>query len=373
MFRTLLLALALTMTPPITTAADSYWVFYGGYTGGPGGGEGIMAGTLDAKTGDLSKPELAAKVANPSFLAVAPNGKTLYAVGETDGPEGGGVFAYRIDPATGKLALLNQLASGGNAPCHVVVDAAGKYAVTANYTGGSVAVFSLNDDGSLKARTAFVQLTGKSVHPGNQEAPHAHCAAFDPTGGFVLLCDLGTDKLRVFGLDRATGAITPDAKLPHVPFPPGTGPRHIDLTPDGKTAYVNGEINSTVNVVSLDLAAGKGEVVQTLSTLPAPSPGNSTAECRLHPSGKAVYVSNRGHNSVAAFAAGDKLAALGEATAGVNVPRNFAIDPTGRWMLVANQAGNDVAVFAVDAAGVPKPTGKTVATPTPVCIKFLAR
>jgi 6-phosphogluconolactonase len=373
MFRVPLLALVLAMTTSTATAADNYWVFYGGYTGTKAGGEGIMVGTLDVKTGDLSKPELAVKVNNPSFLAIAPGGKTLYAVGETEGPEGGGVYAYRIDPATGKLTQLSKLMSGGDAPCHVVVDAAGKFAAVANYTGGSVAVFSLNDDGSLKQRTAFVQLTGKSVNPGNQEAPHAHCAAFDPSGEHVFLCDLGTDKLRVFDLDRSTGAITPNAKLPFVAFPPGTGPRHIALTPDAKTAYVCGEINSTVNVLSLDLPGGKGEVTQTLSTLPKPTPGNSTAECTLHPSGKAVYVSNRGHNSVAAFGVGGKLTALGEATAGINVPRNFAIDPTGRWMLVANQAGNDVTLFAVDGSGVPQPTGKTIATPAPVCVKFLAR
>ena len=150
MFRVPLLALALAMTTATATAADSYWVFYGGYTGGKAGGEGIMVGTLDRATGSLSKPELAAKVTSPSFLAIAPNGQTLYAVGETEGKEGGGVFAYRIDPATGKLTLLNHLMSGGNAPCHVVTDAAGKFAVASNYTGGSVAVFSLADDGSLK-------------------------------------------------------------------------------------------------------------------------------------------------------------------------------------------------------------------------------
>ena len=372
--RTLLALAALFAVAQMAAAADSYWVYFGGYTGGKTGGKGVMVATLDAKTGQLTKPELAAEVGSPSFLAIAPNGKTLYVVGEGGtGNDGGPVYAYRIDPGTGLLTKLNQLTSGGSGPCHVAVNAAGKFAVVANYGGGSTAVFSLNPDGSLKARTAFVQHEGKSVNKGNQEGPHAHCGGFDPTGEFVLVADLGIDKVLIYKLDRATGAITPHT-TPFVKMPAGAGPRHFDFDATGKQLFVCGEIDSTVNAVTLDLVGDKVTVTQSLSTLPQPTPGNSTAECRIHPSGKFVYVSNRGHNSIAAFKNDNgKLTAIGHATEGIKTPRNFNIEPGGKWMLVASQAADNVAVFAIGDDGVPKPTGITVATPAPVCVKFLAK
>ena len=374
MLRTSLALLALVLVAHAATAADSYWVYFGGYTGGKTGGKGVMVASLDAKTGQLTKPELAVEVGSPSFLAVAPSGKTLYAVGEGGGgKDGGPVYAFRIDPATGLLTKLNQLGSGGSGPCHIATDAAGKFAVVSNYGSGSMAVFSLNDDGSLKTRTAFVQHAGKSKNKGNQEGPHAHCGAFDPTGEFVLVADLGIDKVLIYKLDRATGAVTPHT-TPFVTMPPGAGPRHFEIDPSGKRLFVCGEIDSTVNAVTLDLAGDKTAVTQSLSTLPQPTPGNSTAECRIHPSGKFVYVSNRGHNSIAAFKNdGGKLTAIGHATEGIKVPRNFNIEPGGKWMLVASQAGDNVSVFSIGDDGVPKPTGVTVATPAPVCVKFLAK
>ena len=375
MLRTLLALAGLALLAQTSTAADSYWVYLGGYTGGKTGGKGIMVASMDAKTGQLTPPVLAAEVGSPSFLAISPDGKTLYAVGEGGGggKDGGPVYAFRIDPATGLLTKLNQLTSGGSGPCHVSTDKAGKFAVVANYGGGSVAVFSLNDDGSLKARTAFVQHEGKSVNPGNQQGPHAHSGFFDETGGFVLVADLGIDKVLIYKLDRATGAITPHT-TPFVTLPPGSGPRHFHIDPSNKLLFVNGEINSTVNAVTLDLAGPGTAVTQSLSTLPKPTPGNSTAECRIHPSGKFVYVSNRGHNSIAAFANdGGKLTPIGHATDGIKIPRNFNIDPSGQWMLVASQDGNDVAVFSIGDDGLPKPTGTKVSSPAPVCVKFLAK
>jgi 6-phosphogluconolactonase len=356
-----------------TSAADKHWAYFGGYTGGQSGGKGIMVSEFDAKTGKLTEAELAVEVGSPSFLCIAPNGKTLYAVGESGGKDGGGVYAYRIDKATGKLTLLNQLTSGGNGPCHIATDKAGKFAVVSNYGGGSCAVFSINDDGSLKARTAFVQHEGKSINPGNQQGPHAHSGFFDETGDYVLVADLGIDKVLIYKLNRDTGAITPHT-TPFVKMPPGSGPRHFHIDPSNKLVFVNGEINSTVNVVALDLEAGKAEVVQTLSSVPQPVKGNSTAECRIHPSGKFVYVSNRGHNSIAAFKNdGGKLTAIGHATEGIKIPRNFNIDPSGNWMLVASQDGDNVAVFSIGEDGVPKPTGVKVNVPKPVCIKFVAK
>ena len=374
MLRISLALFTLALVAQMATAADSYWVYFGGYTGGKSGGKGIMVASMDAKTGRLTKPEVAVEVGSPSFLAIAPSGKTLYAVGEGGGgKDGAPVYAFRIDPATGLLTKLNQLGSGGSGACHVATDKAGKFAVVSNYGSGSMAVFSLNDDGSLKARTAFVQHMGKSINKGNQEGPHAHCGAFDQTGEFVLVADLGIDKVLIYKLDRATGAVTPHT-TPFIALPPGSGPRHFEIDPANNLLFVCGEINSTVNAVTLDLAGDKTAVTQSLSTLPQPTRGNSTAECRIHPSGKFVYVSNRGHNSIAAFKNdGGKLTAIGHATEGIKVPRNFNIEPGGKWMLVASQDGDNVAVFSIGDDGVPKPTGVKVATPAPVCVKFLAK
>lgn len=359
---------------PVPTFAGDYWVYFGGYTGGKAGGKGIMVSTFDPTAGTLSTPELAAEVASPSFVCPSPDGTTLYAVGETSdkaAKDGGPVYAYRINKQTGKLSLLNRLTSGGSGPCHVAVDAKGEFLVVSNYGGGSTALFKLAKDGKLQERTAFIQHKGSGPNESRQKEPHAHCGAFDPTGNYVLTADLGLDQVLVRKLDRATGELTEQEPIK---LPPGSGPRHFDISQDGGRMVVCGELDSTINLVTLDLPGNKSKVTQSLSTLPAPTKGNSTAECRLHPSGLFAYVSNRGHNSIAAFAfdAG-KLVALGHATAGIKVPRNFNLDPAGNFMLVANQDGDDVGVFKVTLDAVPTPTGVTVKTAAPVCVKFVAK
>jgi 6-phosphogluconolactonase len=386
MTRTPLAALALPLAaaaaaaqPADPPASGKYWAYVGTYTGGKSGSKGIYRCELDVKTGKLSEPEVAAEVGSPSFLAVAPNGKTLYAVGEVGnaGPKRneGGVYAFRIDPATGGLTKIGEQTTGGPGPCYVSTDKAGKVAAVANYTGGSCAVFRLKDDGSFDARTDVVQHKGKGADPNRQEAPHAHCAVFDETGNYMLVADLGLDQVIVYGLDRGIDVLRPAHA---VKLPGGSGPRHIALAPSNDLMFVCGELNSTVNVVTIDFKKGESETLyaNVLSTLPGGKPvkGNSTAEVRIHPSGRFVYVSNRGHNSIAAFAwDGKKLTPIGHATEGIKVPRNFNIDPTGKWMLVANQDGNDIVVFEIGADGLPKPTGNKVAVPTPVCVKFLAK
>jgi 6-phosphogluconolactonase len=363
---------------PPPPKSGKYWVYFGTYTGGANGSRGIYRSELDAGTGAMTEPVVAAEVGSPSFLAIHPDGKTLYAVGEAPrkgGDGGGGVYAYRIDPATGDLTKVSDASSVGAGPCHISTDAAGQFAVVANYGGGSTTLFRLQPDGSLAERTAFVQHRGKSVNPKRQEAPHAHCGFFDATGNHVLVADLGLDQVLVYKLDRQAGTLTPSQE---VKLPDGSGPRHFHLHPTNDLLFVCGELDSTANVVTLDLTNGTSKVVQSISTLPdgKPVPGNSTAEIRIHPSGGFVYVSNRGHNSIAAFGwnpVAMKLVPIGHATEGIKVPRNFNITPDGRYMLVASQDGNTVKAFEITPTGLPKPTANEIAVPRPVCVKFLAK
>jgi 6-phosphogluconolactonase len=291
-------------------------------------------------------------------------------VGEGGGKDGGPVVAFGLDQKTGTLTKLNEDKSGGSGPCHVSVSPDGKFAVVANYGGGSCAFFKLGDDGKLAGRTAFMQHKGMGADPGRQKEPHAHCGFFDPTNGYALVVDLGIDRVKVFKIDPKDGGVS---NANDVVTPPGSGPRHIAIAPDGKFAYVCGELDSTVNVIRLDLG-GKSEVIQSLSTLPEPTKGNSTAECVLHPSGKFVYVSNRGHNSVAVFTVNEdrKLTAAGHIKGDIKTPRNFNIDPSGRWMLIASQDGNKVGVYEIDAkTGMAKETDVSVKVGNPVCVKFV--
>jgi len=363
-------ALALLAGATAVSAADC-WVYFGTYTE-KDGSKGIYRSKLDGTTGKLSEPELAAEAASPSFLAVHPTGKYLYAVGETDGKDGGAILAYAIDPKTGALTKLNEGTTGGSGPCHVSISPKGDYATVANYGGGSTAVFKLDSDGKIAGRVGFFQHKGSSADKGRQEGPHAHCSFFDPKGQYILTVDLGIDRVKVFTLDPDSGL--KEVNHADVIAPAGAGPRHIAIAPDGKFAYVCGELNSTVNVVELGWSAGNNKVVQTLSTLPEPAKGNSTAECILSPKGKFVYVSNRGHNSIAVFAVGEdrKLSPVGFITGDIKIPRNFNIDPSGKWMLIASQDGEKVGVWELDEkTGLGKETGNAVKVGKPVCVKFV--
>jgi 6-phosphogluconolactonase len=357
--------------------AGKSWVYVGTYTGKDS--KGVYRCEFDSATGKLSEPALVAETVNPTFLAVHPGGKFLYAVGEVGdfgGKKAGAVNAYAIDPRTGDLKLLNQQSSGGAGPCYVSLDRDGKYVLVANYGGGSVAVLPVKKDGSLGDRTAFVQHVGNSVDKARQEGPHAHSINLDPSGKFAVVADLGLDEVLVYRFDAENGKITPN-EPPFVKVAGGAGPRHFAFHKTKPFAYVINEMKCTINALHYT-PDGKFEIVQTISTLPHEfREGYSTAEVQVHPSGKFVYGSNRGQNSIAGFRIDQvtgKLTLIGHQGEGIKTPRNFGIDPTGKWMIVGNQDGESVIVYAINAeSGELTPTGTTVEVDAPVCIKFVPK
>lgn len=358
-------------------AAAQLRVYIGTYTGG--GSQGIYQSVLDLKTGRLSPAELAGEVTSPSFLAIHPSQKFLYAVTEISdfqGKKAGGVGAFAVDASTGKLKLLNQQSSGGPGPCHVVVDRAGKFVLVANYGGGSAGVLPIKADGSLEEMCSFVQHQGTSVDKGRQEAPHGHSINLDAANKFAFVADLGLDKVMVYRFDSQTGKITPNDP-PAASVDPGAGPRHFAFHPSGKFAYVINEMHCTVTGFTYDSEHGVLKPIQTITTLPNGFDGKnySTAEVQVHPSGKFLYGSNRGHHSIAAFAidpATGKLQSIGHARENIKTPRNFGIDPTGQFLIVANQDGNSLVVFSIDqGTGALKATGQQIEVAKPVCVKFM--
>jgi len=358
---------------------DKLRVYFGTYSGKES--RGIYTAELSLADGKLSEPRLAAEAVNPSFVAIHPNGRFLYAVGEVsdlNGKPTGGVTAFAIDPATGDLKKINEQSSGGGGPCHISTAATNQFAIVANYGGGSVAVFKLKDDGSLGERSCFVQHKDDQAGDAKPRAPRGHCAFFDGTGTVAFVCDLGLDQVKIYKLERTTGKITPNT-ITNVPMPKGTGPRHIHIAPDQTVAFVCGELNMTINVISMDVKANEFKLKQTLSTTPdgKPTKGGSTAEVRIHPNGKFVYVSNRGHNSIAVFEYDAKtmtVKAAGHITGEISTPRNFNITPCGKWMVICSQDSAKVAVFAIDEkTGMAKETANSITVDRPVCVKFLAK
>lgn len=353
---------------------DKLWVFVG--TGGGKLAKGIYRFELDLATGKLANGELAAEASAPGFLAIHPNAKFLYAVGNIGAKNQGGVIAFALDAKTGKLTKLNEQPAGGGGPCHVNVDRAGKNVLIANYGGGSANVFPIGEDGKLKDATGFVQHKGAGGDPKRQAGPHAHSVNISKDNRFAMVADLGLDKVLVYKLDADKGTLTPNDP-PAVATAPGAGPRHFAFHSTAPLAFVINELDSTLSSLSFDADKGALKTLKTVSTLPKDYKGtnNSTAEVVVHPNGKFVYGSNRGHNSIVAFKLDDKtgdLSLVGHATEGINVPRNFNIDPTGQYMLVGNQQSNSIVVFKIDqATGELKPTGEKVEVGTPICVRFL--
>lgn len=366
--------------PKPPAEAEEFFVYFGTYTGGKSKSKGIYRARLDAATGRLSPAELAIEARDPAFLAVHPKGGYLYALDERSDPKnspGKGLMAYAIAPRTGQLTLLNEQTAGGPGPCHLAVDSQGRAVIVANYSGGSTVAVKLRPDGRLGEVGSVIQHSGKSVHPKRQTAPHAHVAAIAPDDTYVLVADLGLDQILAYRFDAARAEISP-ASPPFTKAAPGAGPRHLAFRRDGRYLYAINELNCTMTAYRYDRQRGALEEVQTVSTLPAGTavaPGYSTAEVEVHPTGKFVYGSNRGHDSIAVFAideASGRLTQLETVPTQGKTPRHFAIDPTGKWLLAQNQNSDSVVVFGIDPkTGKLVPTGQSVEVPMPVCAVFV--
>jgi len=354
-----------------------FLVYVGTYTAKTNS-KGIYACRFDATTGKVTPIGTVAETANPSFLAVHPNGRFLYAVnemGDYEGKKSGAVSAFAIDRATGKLTLLNQVASRGADPCYVSLDKTGKYLLVANYTGGSVIVFPVLADGRLGDATAFVQHEGHGMNPERQEGPHAHMIEVSPDNRFAIAADLGLDELLVYRFNAAKGSLAPNDP-PFAKVNPGAGPRHFAFHPAGRFVHVLNEMGSTVTTFSYQAAGGVLRELQSISILPKDFAGtNTSAEIEVHPSGKFLYASNRGHDSVAVFAIDTEKGTLmfvAHVPTQGKTPRHFAIDPTGTFLFAANQDSGNVVLFRIDPkTGGLTPTGQALEVPSPVCVAFL--
>ncbi len=363
------------LTPSNPMAPKEMLVYFGTYTTGDSKSKGIYLHRMDMTSGALRPVATTEGTTSPSFLATDRQRRYLYAVNEVmnfQGKPGGAVSAFAIDAQTGNLKPLNQQPTQGGAPCHVTVSQDGKFVLVANYMGGNVAVFPVQANGSLGAAVANVQHQGKSVNAKRQEAPHAHNVVLDPANRFAFVSDLGIDKVMIYRFDAATGKLEPHA-TPAAGLKPGAGPRHFTFHPQGKYAYVINELDSTVTAFAYDPAKGSLRELQTVSTLPAGFSGESfCADIHASPDGRFLYGSNRGHNSIAAFAINGqtgRLTPAGHTPTGGKWPRNFTLDPSGNFLLVANQHTNNVVVFRRDAkTGQLTPVGQPIEVPAPVCV-----
>jgi 6-phosphogluconolactonase len=351
-------------------AADDYLVYIGTYTNNTKS-KGIYAYRFDSPSGKLEALGLAGETANPSFLAIHPSRRFLYAVGEG---KPSSVSAFSVDTTTGKLTPLNSEPVPGAGPCYISLDRAGRYAFVANYGSGNVLVFPIGADGRIQPPAANVQHAGSGGNPKRQAGPHAHSIKLSPDERYVLAADLGIDQLLVYRFDRATGKLTPN-EPPSAKLKPGAGPRHFAFHPNKRVVYSINELDSTVTAFEWNARRGTLTEFQTTSTLPAGFSGNnSTAEIVVHPNGRFVYGSNRGHDSIAVFAADRKgtLKLIDNTPTMGSTPRNFAIDPTGKYLFAANQRSDNLVVFRIDGkTGKLTAAGPPVEVGSPVCVRFV--
>ena len=364
--------------PPATPSAAPRVAVYVGTYGG-NGSRGIYRFDLDGSSGAWSDPVLAAPSENPSFLALHPNGRVLYAVNEVatfGGSPTGAVSAFAIDRASGRLTLLGRQASGGPGPCHLTVDGSGRNVLVANYTGGSVAVLPVDAEGRLQPASTVVQHVGTGPDRTRQEGPHAHAIVLDVAERFALAADLGADRIFVYRFDAAAGRVEPGDPA-SVALQPGSGPRHLAWHPSGRHLYAINELRSTVTAFRYDPERGAAFPFQTVTTLPGGFPGgNKAAEIAVSADGRFLYASNRGDDSIAWFAidaASGALAPAGRVGTGGRAPRHFAIDPSGEWLVAANQDSDSIAIFRLDrGTGRPEPVGRPLSISSPACVLFAA-
>ncbi len=352
-------------------------VYVGTYTHGSGS-KGIYLYRLNMADGALTAAGIAAETVNPSFLAADPQQRYLYAVNETMhfmGQPGGGVSAFAIEPSTGALTYVNSQNTHGGAPCHVSVEQGGRFVYVANYMGGNVAVFPVHGDGGLLPASDVVQHSGAGVNPQRQEGPHAHSINLDPTNRYAFVADLGIDKVMAYRLDLLQGQLLPHS-VPWLEVAAGAGPRHLAFHPNGKYVYLITEMGSTIIACAYDADRGTFTPLQTVSALPENFSGQSTcADIHVAPSGKFLYGSNRGHDSIVSYAIDAETGCLtyvGHTPTQGKTPRNFAIDPSGTYLLAANQDSDTIVSFRIEAAsGRLMPTGHVTTVPRPVCVLIL--
>ena len=363
-----------------TASAKTCLVYFGTYTYQLS--RGIYVSRLDTDTGRLTAPKLAVATPSPTFINFSPDGKFLYAANAVMGfsdyriRNGGAVSAFAVDKTSGRLTLLNKKYSGGTDPCYVSVDASGQVLFTANYGSGSIKSFLLSTNGHLAADGTVVGDVGHGSDPMRQDSPHAHCISADPSNRFVLQCDLGTDEVKVYPFATNDATIAA-AKAQSFKVPPGSGPRHLAFSGDGKFVHVINEMACTITTFAWDSAGGKLDLIETVSALPpgvAVWPEYAAAEILVHPSGKFVYATVRGHDSVSVFAAdaqSGRLTLVQNVSAGGQVARGLGIDPTGRWLITANQKSQNAVEFAIDpATGKISATGQVLKISSPVDVKF---
>jgi 6-phosphogluconolactonase len=362
-------------------------VYVGTFTDTPANSEGIYCFWLNTGNNDLSQNitlqplGVAAETPNPSFLALDRERRLLFCANEKDsfqGKPGGGVSSFAIDATTGKLTPINQQSSMGPGPCHLVLDKTGRNLLVANYNSGNVAVLPVATDGRLGEATCVIQDTGKGPNPERQQGPHAHCVALSPDNRFAFVCDLGIDKVMIYKFDAAHGKLTPNDP-PFAAVEPGAGPRHIVFHPNGKFAYVISEMGSTITAFAYDAETGALKEVQTLSSLSGNYSGpNKAAEIAIAPSGKFLFASNRGNNTVVLFAIDAEkgiLARIEEQTTGGKTPRHFGLDPSGKYLVICNQDSDTILACRIDPNNghLKPPSSVLTATPSPVCAVFLPR
>jgi len=349
------------------------YLLIGTYTTGKS--EGVYVYHFNSTTGDFDSVGMV-KTSNPSYLAVSPDEKFVYAVNEgADKGNGGKVTAFAFNKTDGKLSFIDQQPSAGDDPCYISVDKTNKWIAVANYTSGTLSIFPINNSGGIDSATTAIQQTGYSVNTERQTSPHMHCAIFSKDNKYLFAADLGTDKLMVYSFDEKTGKVSA-AALPFVMTKAGTGPRHLTFHPNNKYAYLIEELTGTIS--AYNYKNGAFALVQNASALPPDYMGSiGSADIHVSADGKFLYASNRGEsNTIAIYKINQKNGAItlvGHQSTLGKTPRNFNFDPSGNFLLVANQDSDDIVIFKVDKkTGLLSDSGKKIKAGNPVCVKWIS-